>query len=50
MMAVAALSLPEAIMLRRAMTLKLILIFFGVVSAAIIFTGYLFNVLQQILV
>lgn len=50
MMAVAALSLPEAIMLRRAMTLKLILIFFGVVSAAIIFTGYLFNILQQILV
>ncbi len=50
MMAVAALSLPEAIVLRRAMTLKLILIFFGVTSAAIIFTGYLFNVLQQILV
>jgi len=50
MMAVAALSLPEAIMLRRAMHLKLIAIFFTVTSAAIIFTGYLFNFLQKILV
>jgi uncharacterized membrane protein YraQ (UPF0718 family) len=43
MMAVAALSLPEAIMLRRAMKLPLIAIFFGVVSIAIILTGFLFN-------
>jgi len=50
MMAVSALSLPEAIILRRAMKLKLILIFFGVVAVAIIFTGYLFNFLQGILV
>ncbi len=50
MMAVAALSLPEAIMLRRAMKLKLILIFFGITTLAIIFTGYLFNLLQKILV
>jgi len=49
MMATAALSLPEAIILRRAMKLKLILIFFGVVTLAIIFTGYLFNVFQGIL-
>lgn len=49
MMAVAALSLPEAIMLRRAMRLKLILIFFGITALAIIFTGYLFNILQSIL-
>jgi hypothetical protein len=49
MMAVAALSLPEAIMLRRAMKLKLIAIFFGVTTLAIIITGYLFNVLQKIL-
>jgi len=49
MMAVAALSLPEAIMLRRAMHLKLIAIFFMVTTAAIIFTGYLFNFLQRIL-
>jgi len=46
MMATAALSLPEAIILRRAMKLKLILIFFGIVTLAIIFTGYLFNLLQ----
>jgi len=49
MMAVAALSLPEAIMLRRAMKLKLIAIFFSVTTLAIIITGYLFNVLQKIL-
>jgi len=49
MMAVAALSLPEAIMLRRAMRLKLIAIFFALTSVAIIFTGYLFNFLQKIL-
>jgi hypothetical protein len=46
MMATAALSFPEAIILRRAMKLKLILIFFGIVTLGIIFTGYLFNVLQ----
>lgn len=43
MMAVSALSLPEAIMLRRVMKLKLIAIFFGFTTLAIIFTGYLFN-------
>ncbi|MFC1478246.1 permease [Candidatus Margulisiibacteriota bacterium] len=43
LMAVSALSLPEAIILRREMKTKLILIFFGVVTAGIIFTGYLFN-------
>lgn len=50
MMAVAALSLPEAIMLRRAMKLQLIAIFFGVTTLAIIITGYIFNFLQQVLV
>ena len=49
MMAVAALSLPEAIMLRRAMKLKLIIIFFGITTLGIIFTGYIFNFLQKIL-
>lgn len=49
MMAVSALSLPEAIMLRRAMHLKLIAIFFMVTTVAIIFTGYLFNFLQRFL-
>jgi hypothetical protein len=49
MMAVAALSLPEAIMLRRAMHLKLIVIFFAVTTITIMFTGYLFNSLQKLL-
>lgn len=43
MMAMAALSLPEAIMLRRIIQLPLIAIFFGITAAAIIFTGYLLN-------
>ncbi len=50
MMAVAALSLPEAVMLRRAMQLKLVGIFFGVTTLAIIITGYLFNMLHNILI
>jgi hypothetical protein len=49
MMAVSALSLPEAIMLRRVMHLKLIAIFFLITTLAIIITGYLFNFLQIIL-
>jgi uncharacterized membrane protein YraQ (UPF0718 family) len=49
MMAVAALSLPEAIMLRRAMKLQLIAVFFGITTLAIIMTGYVFNFAQQIL-
>lgn len=49
MMAVAALSLPEAVMLRRAMRLQLILMFFVITALAIMFTGYLFNFLQNIL-
>jgi len=43
MMAVTALSLPEFIILRKAMKLKLLLIFAAVTGAGIIFTGYLFN-------
>jgi uncharacterized membrane protein YraQ (UPF0718 family) len=50
MMATAALSLPEAVMLKRAMKLKLIIIFFGITTLGIIFTGYLFNLLQRMLV
>lgn len=50
MMAVSALSLPEAIMLRRAMNLKLIAIFFAITTIAIITIGYLFNLLQALLV
>lgn len=50
MMAVSALSLPEAIILRRTMKLQLIAIFFGITTLAIIFVGYLFNLLQQVLI
>lgn len=50
MMAVAALSLPEAVMLRRAMKLKLIAIFFGITTIAIMIIGYLFNFLQHLLI
>ncbi|HQL41721.1 MAG TPA: permease, partial [Candidatus Omnitrophota bacterium] len=50
MMAVSALSLPEAVILRRAMKMKLIVIFFSLITIGIIFTGYLFNVLQQTLI
>lgn len=43
MMAVTALSLPEFMILRKVMKIKLILIFASVVGTGIIFTGYLFN-------
>ncbi|MBW2964017.1 permease [Candidatus Woesearchaeota archaeon] len=49
MMATSALSFPEAVILRRAMKLRLIGIFFGIVTVAIIITGYLFNALQGFL-
>jgi uncharacterized membrane protein YraQ (UPF0718 family) len=49
MMAMAALSLPEAIMLRRVMRLGLIGLFFGITALAIVFTGYLLNALSGIL-
>lgn len=45
MMAVVGLSLPEAMLLKKVMTLKLIGIFFGVVGLCIIFSGYLFNLI-----
>lgn len=43
MMAVVGLSIPEATMLKKAMTWRLIGIFFGVVTLFIILSGYLFN-------
>lgn len=43
MMAVIALSLPEATMLKKVMTWRLIGIFFGVTTLCIIVSGYLFN-------
>lgn len=45
MMGVVGLSLPEAMLLKKVMTLKLIAIFFGVVTLCIISSGYLFNLI-----
>lgn len=45
MMAVVGLSLPEATLLKKVMTWRLIGIFFGTVALFIIISGYLFNVL-----
>lgn len=47
MMAVTALSLPEFILLRKAMKLKLLIIFASVVGTGIICTGYLFNLVLK---
>jgi len=43
MMAVTALSLPEAVILKNVLKMRLLLTFFGIVGAAIIGVGYLFN-------
>lgn len=45
MMGVVGLSLPEAMLLKKVMTLKLIGLFFGVVTLCIILSGYLFNII-----
>lgn len=45
MMGVVGLSLPEAMLLKKVMTLKLIGIFFSVVTICIIISGYLFNII-----
>jgi uncharacterized protein len=42
-MATVGLSIPEATLLKKVMSLKLIAIFFGVVTLCIIISGYLFN-------
>jgi uncharacterized membrane protein YraQ (UPF0718 family) len=43
MMAVTALSFPEAVILKNVLKMRLLLIFFGIVAIAIIGVGYLFN-------
>jgi hypothetical protein len=45
MMAITALSLPEALILKRILHIKLIAIFFGIVALGIMGVGYLFNAL-----
>lgn len=44
MMSVVALSLPEMLILRRVLKPRLIAVFIGIVAAAIVLTGYLFNI------
>jgi uncharacterized protein len=50
MMGVSALSIPEATLLKRAMSLKLVAIFFAIVAVSIIFTGYAFNMFEGLLI
>lgn len=45
MMGVVGLSLPEAMLLKKVMSLKLIAVFFSVVTLCIIISGYLFNII-----
>lgn len=45
MMAVVGLSLPEAILLSKVMTRRLLVLYFGFVGGLIILSGYLFNLL-----
>ena len=45
MMSVVALSLPEMIILRKALKLKLIAIYVSIVATGIIMVGYIFNLI-----
>ncbi|EQB35398.1 hypothetical protein M947_08940 [Sulfurimonas hongkongensis] len=45
MMAVVALSLPEAMILKKVLSTKLIVIFFTTVGSAILFVGFIFNMI-----
>jgi uncharacterized membrane protein YraQ (UPF0718 family) len=42
-MSVIALSLPEAIILRKVLKIRLIVTFIGVVASGILLVGYVFN-------
>lgn len=50
MMAVSALSLPQAVMLKRAMQNRLLILFFSITVLGIILIGYLFNFFQYYLI
>jgi hypothetical protein len=43
---VIGLSLPEAIILRKVLKIKLIITFFGTVAVGILIVGYLFNAIM----
>jgi len=47
MMSVTALSLPEFMILKKVMKVRLIFIFAGIVGVGITFTGYLFNIILK---
>ena len=49
LMATAALSFPEAVLLRRVMKLRLLAAFFGIVALMIVITGYVFNALHMLI-
>jgi len=49
MMAIAGLSLPEGIILKKVMSFKLLAYFFGLVGIGIMIIGYLFNFLEGVL-
>lgn len=44
-MAVVGLSIPEALLLKKVMSTKMLLIFFGIITTCIIISGYLFNII-----
>ncbi len=46
MMSVIGLSLPEAVILRKVLKVRLIITFFGIVALGILLVGYLFNLLM----
>jgi len=46
MMSTVGLSLPEATLLKKVMTFRLIAVFFGVVTAFIILSGFIFNIIM----
>ena len=48
MMSVIALSLPEMIILRKVLTIRLIAVFIGVVGTGILAVGFLFNALFSV--
>jgi uncharacterized protein len=50
MMAVTALSLPSMVMLKKVIKMRLLLIFFGLVTIGIVIIGYLFNALGPLFI
>ena len=45
-MAVVGLSIPEGLLLKKVMTIKMLMIFYAVVAICIIISGYLFNLIM----